>query len=525
MHLLERNHKRRLRSSFEKGMSQVNPATEEDTDPMDSVSEMSCTGPTAEDDTFTDNWTGLYESDVDATLSSPPHKALIDRTVKILEKHIINVMMGRQADIAILQGLSRLVLLAESPAALCKSGLSDHPLVLDGFAKQELTCYVSTIASKYNDVLYHNFEHASHVLGSADSLISILKQNPKRSSPKRGSSSTISSRLSSVGGDSDDDDRKHVCTFGISSCPMTHLALVFSALVHDVEHQGVGNQQLINEEDPLAIEYNGKSVAENNSLDVARNLLSQDCYSNLRESMFGHRDSSPRNTRNMMNADEDLFYSVILGTIQATDICSKDRLDRNKEKWIEAFEDATSYSSSRESTCCCDVQNRRSSVPQSARAQPARTRRLSMSHASQMKKCTACTMSSDECFMQLDFLRATSVLEQMIQAADVAHSMQSWPIFMKWNTKLYYELWAAKLAGRGPDVSANWFKGQIGFFDFYITPLAKRLQQCGVFGDSGGLFLENLDKNRARWLREGEDQCKEMHDRVIKQQGDGGCVT
>lgn len=328
-----------------------------------------------------------------------------------------------------------------------------------------------------------------------------------------------------MGGDSDDDDRKHVSTFGISSCPMTHLALVFSALVHDVEHQGVGNQQLINEEDPLAIKYNGKSVAENNSLDVARNLLSQDCYSNLRKSMFGYRDSSPTNTRNMMNADEDLFYGVILGTIQATDISSKDRLDRNKDKWIEAFEDATSYSSSRESTCCCNVQNRRSSVPPSVRAQPARTRRLSMSHASQKKKCDACTMSSDECFMQLDFLRASSVLEQMIQAADVAHSMQSWPIFMKWNTKLYDELWAAKLAGRGPDGSANWFKGQIGFFDFYITPLAKRLQQCGVFGELGGLFLDNLNENRARWLREGEDRCKEMHDRVIKQQGDGGCLT
>ena len=42
---------------------------------------------------------------------------------------------------------------------------------------------------------------------------------------------------------------------------MTHLALVFSALIHDVEHQGVSNKQLVDENNPLAIKYDGKSVA------------------------------------------------------------------------------------------------------------------------------------------------------------------------------------------------------------------------------------------------------------------------
>ena len=503
----------------------MNPATEEDTAPMDSVSENSST----QDDTVTENWTDLYGSDVDTNLSSPPLHELISRNVGILEKHIVHVMERRFGEIASQLALAGgHVSLTDAKTTSGQDSLTD-PIRIAPLPKEELELYVSTIASKYDDVHYHNFEHASHVLGSADSLISILKQNPE-CTRERGNLSTISSRLSNnVGGDSDEDERKHITTFGISSCPMTHLALVFSALVHDVEHQGVSNKQLVDENHSLAGKYDGKSVAENNSLDVAKDLLSQDCYSNLRKSMFGDPDSVPLEASQILEKDEALFYSVILGTIQATDISSKDRLDRNKAKWIEAFNDTNSSSHFRELTCYCEsllrVQNRRSTVPPRSSLFPARTKRLSMTCASEIPMCSACLMYSDECFIQLDFLRASSVLEQMIQAADVAHSMQSWPIFMKWNTKLYDELWAAKLAGRGPDVSANWFKGQIGFFDFYIIPLAKRLLQCGVFGEMSDLFLENLKKNRVRWLREGEDRCKEMHERVIRQQGNISCLS
>ena len=32
------------------------------------------------------------------------------------------------------------------------------------------------------------------------------------------------------------------------------------------------------------------------------------------------------------------------------------------------------------------------------------------------------------------------------------------------------------------DPSVGWYQGEIGFFDFYIIPLAKKLFTCGVFG-------------------------------------------
>ena len=34
------------------------------------------------------------------------------------------------------------------------------------------------------------------------------------------------------------------------------------------------------------------------------------------------------------------------------------------------------------------------------------------------------------------------------------------------------------------DPSKRWYASEIGFFDFYIIPLAKKLKDCGVFGVS-----------------------------------------
>lgn len=420
-------------------------------------------------------------------------------------------------------------------------------------AKAELVNYVTLIASMYNQVLYHNFEHASHVLSSASALVDMLITNTgTRVGDRRGSDFSSVSKISDVTPEQllfDTDEappaagagKSHLSTFGLSSCPMTHLALVMSALVHDVEHQGVGNKQLVDEKDPLAVKYDGNSVAENNSLDVALELLDGAQYSNLRECMFGPQADSCLNldAQEKMVRDERLFHKVVHDVILATDINSQDRLKANKERWRKAFEDASAPSD--EQTCCCCAKQqqrrqRRSLDTTNAghwelppvRAPARAIRKLSLQHQRSTstssdcstEHCPKCLLALDEYHSHLNYLRATSVLEQLIQAADVAHLMQSWPVFLKWNKKLYDELWAAMLAGRGPNVSANWFNGQIQFFDFYVIPLAQRISQCGVFGSLGTLFLENARENRDRWRLEGELQCRIMHECILKRLGD-----
>jgi hypothetical protein len=43
----------------------------------------------------------------------------------------------------------------------------------------------------------------------------------------------------------------------------------------------------------------------------------------------------------------------------------------------------------------------------------------------------------------------------------------------------------------------------MGFFDFYIIPLAKKLKDCGVFGVSSDEYLNYALKNRQEWEDRG----------------------
>ena len=47
------------------------------------------------------------------------------------------------------------------------------------------------------------------------------------------------------------------------------------------------------------------------------------------------------------------------------------------------------------------------------------------------------------------------------------------------------------------------YKGEIGFFDFYVIPLAKKLKECGVFGVSSGECLNYATKNKQEWEAKG----------------------
>ena len=95
---------------------------------------------------------------------------------------------------------------------------------------------------------FHNFAHANHVTMSVCKLMSRI-----------------------VAPDVDDMENKslHDHTYGITSDPLTRFAVVFSALIHDADHTGVSNAQLVKEKTQLAIDYKNKSVAEQNSVDLA----------------------------------------------------------------------------------------------------------------------------------------------------------------------------------------------------------------------------------------------------------------
>ena len=143
---------------------------------------------------------------------------------------------------------------------------------------------------------------------------------------------------------------------------MARFAVVFASLVHDVDHTGFPNARLVAECDPLAVQYGNRSVAEKRSIAVAWDVLMEDRFRDLRRAIFVDADEMRR------------FKALLVRAVLATDIADEDASTRFRRRWRTAFRPSEGE------------------TLDWARARP---------------------------------LRATLVLEQIVQASDVAHAMQS----------------------------------------------------------------------------------------------------
>ena len=119
--------------------------------------------------------------------------------------------------------------------------------------------------------------------------------------------------LSAKEGDEDEVIKKlHEHTYGITSDPMTQFAAVVAALIHDVDHTGVPNAQLVKEGTRLAELYKNKSVAEQNSIELAWDLLMDNQFKDLRAVIFTNEK------------EEKHFRALLVNLVLATDICDKE---------------------------------------------------------------------------------------------------------------------------------------------------------------------------------------------------------
>lgn len=121
----------------------------------------------------------------------------------------------------------------------------------------------------------------------------------------------------------------HDHTYGITSDPITAFACALSALVHDVDHRGVTNMMLINEDPKLAAAYNNRSVAEQNSFDLAWDLLMDDAFAALRGVLYSNQEEFVR------------FRQLMVNVVMATDIMDKGLKDLRNKRWATAFPDAS----------------------------------------------------------------------------------------------------------------------------------------------------------------------------------------
>lgn len=88
-------------------------------------------------------------------------------------------------------------------------------------------------------------------------------------------------------------------------------------------------------------------------------------------------------------------------------------------------------------------------------------------------------------------------------------------MYCKWNEKLFEEKYRAYLSGHEEaDPSERWYENEIGFFDNYVIPLAKKLKDCGLFGVSSDEYLGFAQENRAEWEMKGRGVVQSMSTRA-----------
>jgi hypothetical protein len=158
----------------------------------------------------------------------------------------------------------------------------------------QLREFVASIAELYNSVPFHAFDHATHVTMTMVNMFNHMVP-PTDAAAEMASS--------------------------IASDPLAKFACLFAALIHDVDHPGVPNFQLIKETNKIASMYKGKSIAEQNSLDQAWGLFTSSPFDRLR--------------RTLCTNDEELaiFRQLVVNLVIATDLFDKDLNQMRSDRW------------------------------------------------------------------------------------------------------------------------------------------------------------------------------------------------
>jgi len=318
--------------------------------------------------------------------------------------------------------LSRILKFPFFDKEAAKLKVDPETIELSPTVEGQLRDYILFIASMYKDHAFHNFKHASNVATATNKFLQRIK-----------------------------DDTLEMQVFD----PLTQFAIIFSSLVHDVDHPGVPNHLLVTEKDRLAVKYNNKSIAEQNATDVAWKALMDSQYKDLQDAIYGTVEDLAR------------FRALIVNCILATDLFDQELIADRMIRWKQAFEEESKDES----------------------------------------------LSVEE----HENLRATVVVEHVLMAADIGHTMQHWHSYKRWNERLYFEMYEGFQTGRlQKDPTATWYQDEIKFFDDVVIPMANRLRSSGVFGVAGDDAIRCAQSNRKDWVVNGgaivEDLKKRYND-------------
>jgi 3'5'-cyclic nucleotide phosphodiesterase/Adenylate and Guanylate cyclase catalytic domain len=338
-----------------------------------------------------------------------------------------------------LQDIAEVIEMPQFNAKASTKEIDPRTIEVGEIVIRQLHDYVSLLASMYRPNPFHCFEHASHVTMSVNKLLGrIVAPDAVVEAVAEGDQDRKHDNLEAA---------MHDHTYGITSDPLTQFAVILSGLIHDVDHRGVPNFVLVTEDPTLASKYSNKSIAEQNSVDLAWKTLMDPRFEDLRRCIYDDETELLR------------FRHLVVNSVMATDVFDKELDALRKARWNKAFHEE----------------------------QTSETQKQNIDR------------------------KATIVIEHLIQASDVSHTMQHWHVYQKWNARLFEEMYKAYKDGRTQkDPAEGWYQGELWFFDNYVIPLAKKLKECGVFGVSSDEYLNYAVENRREWEKKGANIVKTM---------------
>jgi len=316
--------------------------------------------------------------------------------------------------------------------------------------QSQLRVYVASIGAAYRrENPFHNFQHASNTVLSIDQMIrKITSSSDILQTGFDGAPRTIGEIAKEL------DTR----TFSIDSDPITQFSMIFSALVHDVDHMGVSNQQLIKNGSPLATLYKKRCISEQNSIDISWWLLMKADFDDLRSSIYSDLSEKRR------------FRQVLVNSVIATDVLDSKMKQHRANNWNKAF------------------------------VEKVKSRRRDFMDANEKRN-----------------LQVTSIIECCMQVADSSYRVQSYRAYTKWNEQLFEEALKAYHAGSlEVNPASHWYKSELNHFDDFLIPFLSRLKDTGVFGGSGETYLTQASDNRHAWKSGGEVIVQDMVDRFSR---------
>jgi hypothetical protein len=293
-------------------------------------------------------------------------------------------------------------------------------VTLSAPVQAQLYEYVSHVCSLFRDNSYHCLDRSTQVSMSARKLmqrVTTLQHQNARDTPKE----------------------VYDETFGLSDDPLAQFALVFAALIHDIDRDGgVSNAQLVRENSDLAEKYKGRCIWEQHAVDLAWNQLMQPEFEDLRECICADESEMKH------------FRQCVVNSVLATNFTDEQLLELRNGRWEKAYGENA------------DKKNKNLKLKASI------------------------------------VLKLTMQAADSFHALQHWHLFQKWS--ERHFLELYGAFKAGRLQA---DPSTFWYKNELMFFDEYVIPLCKKMQKSGVFGSSADEFLAFATTNRDLWSKSG----------------------